>query len=166
MRHSLAVAAVVVTLIVTAAGFTVPAIPEPYTARHVAVQDLATDLAQWIAENSDFQPFEPPAIIFLSGRTIAEATSWPDKPDYEFKPIAAYTAGLIMLPDTFRLDRDESMLLHELVHHAQYLENRIYTCNAEREAEAYALQLKYVAAVGRGLVPSGMFLSLLQCGMP
>jgi len=47
--------------------------------------------------------------------------------------------------------RESSVLVHEMVHHVQSLAGRRYGCAAEREAEAYALQDRWLARSGESL---------------
>jgi hypothetical protein len=47
--------------------------------------------------------------------------------------------------------RESSVLVHEMVHHVQALSGRRYGCGAEREAEAYALQDRWLAQHGETL---------------
>jgi hypothetical protein len=44
-----------------------------------------------------------------------------------------------------------SILVHEMVHHAQNLSGRRYDCAGAREAEAYAVQERWLALHGRSL---------------
>jgi hypothetical protein len=62
-----------------------------------------------------------------------------------------------------------SVLVHELVHHLQASEGRRYACGGEREAEAYAVQARWLALFGETL--EGAFgidamtrLVLTRCG--
>jgi hypothetical protein len=47
--------------------------------------------------------------------------------------------------------RESSVLVHEMVHHVQSLAGRRYGCGAEREAEAYALQDRWLVRSGETL---------------
>ena len=47
--------------------------------------------------------------------------------------------------------RESSVLVHEMTHHVQSLAGRRYGCGAEREAEAYALQDRWLARSGETL---------------
>jgi hypothetical protein len=51
--------------------------------------------------------------------------------------------------DDLTLERDDQVLLHELVHHFQWMSDRQYDCPGAREAEAYEVQKSYAEAVGQ-----------------
>ena len=74
------------------------------------------------------------------------------------KPIALFDTRdhVIMLPDDFdeKKIRDQSILLHELVHYMQWkleLYPKNYTCRQQTEFEAYDLQEKFLAERGLDL---------------
>jgi hypothetical protein len=48
-------------------------------------------------------------------------------------------------------ERERSVLVHEMAHHLQNLAGRTFGCAAEREAEAYALQDRWLARSGSSL---------------
>ena len=51
--------------------------------------------------------------------------------------------------DDLTLEHDDQVLLHELVHHFQWMSDRQYDCPGAREAEAYEVQKSYAEAVGQ-----------------
>ncbi len=81
-----------------------------------------------------------------------------DKEDAILKPLALYDTikEIIYLPAKWNPDniKDQSILLHELVHYMQW-KNKIYPkqygCRAETEKEAYDLQEKFLAESGMDL---------------
>ena len=52
---------------------------------------------------------------------------------------------------TGKTPAETSALLHELVHHLQYIASRRYRCPEEREAVAYRAQQKWLAMFGETL---------------
>jgi len=108
--------------------------------------EKAEELAQWIDDNSDFGPMtRHPAYVFLPFDKlqytffVGNGMKYPSEGGYLIA--AAYLDGIMFLPDTFDLQSNENMekLLHELVHHLQFIEGRRYPCNAAAEREAYDL---------------------------
>ena len=81
-------------------------------------------------------------------------------------------ARTILLPEgwTGESPAEMSVLVHEMVHHAQNVAGRRFACPAEREAEAYAVQERWLALFGETL--EGAFgidpmtrLVLTRCGL-
>jgi hypothetical protein len=69
--------------------------------------------------------------------------------------VALYLPGhqTILLADDWNASSvtDRSVLVHELVHHADALSGREVPCPAEREALAYRVQAGYLARHGESL---------------
>ncbi len=63
------------------------------------------------------------------------------------RPQAVYTAGTVYL-DSDRWDPEEptqlSLLVHELVHHAQYFMRGNWPCSNAKEGQAYTLQNRWL----------------------
>jgi hypothetical protein len=77
----------------------------------------------------------------------------------------------IHLPEGWTGDspRERSVLVHEMAHHLQNLAGRRFACAAEREAEAYALQDRWLAQSGSSLesafeIDALTLLVLTRCG--
>jgi hypothetical protein len=129
--------------------------------------DRVDELVTWIGENSDY-PGELrryPPVAFLPRATLNYLY-------YEGAGIAyngqeqvqaLYVEGMMFLSDDFTLGKHDYVLLHELVHHLQYEQEREFACMAEREREAYELQIKFVEETGRGEKPSPLFMVMLRC---
>lgn len=120
--------------------------------------ERAEELAQWIADNSDFEPMPyHPAYIFLPEETIHYVYYEASGIGYDGQKgwiVAMYTNGMMFLPDTTDLSReyDQSVLLHELVHHFQFIEDREYDCPAASEKAAYDIEDKWRKE--RGMPPA------------
>ena len=117
----------------------------------------AERLAQWITENSDYGPLKKhPAYITVEPKTLLYIY-YNDAPDGFVEGVNYADIGAIYLPHTmllqtgFDLERDAYILLHELVHHFQMESGRAFACIGAQEAEAYALQNKYVEETGTGV---------------
>jgi hypothetical protein len=64
---------------------------------------------------------------------------------------ALYVPDLVVIDDAFWNAADlrvQSFLVHELVHHAQYVSGRLYVCQRAKEWEAYHLQNLWLAQHG------------------
>jgi hypothetical protein len=114
----------------------------------------AEKLAAWIDDRSDFgaMPFHP-AYIFvpkddLKYITYQSAGIDPDSVGGTFEILASYYHGVMWLSEDFDIVTDAPILLHELVHHLQFIEGRVYSCSQEQELEAYDLHNRYARETG------------------
>lgn len=87
---------------------------------------------------------------------------------YAGRPQAAYLPGTVYL-DSLRWDAEEStqlsLLVHELVHHAQmFMPNRHWACPQAKEAEAYTLQNRWLEQHGHyPFVNAGWIQRMASC---
>ena len=86
--------------------------------------------------------------------------------------VGAYLPGRITIsPSVWDAQNDkvgiiaaQSYVVHELVHHAQFLSGRTYSCHAAKEREAYTLQNKWLAEHGHApLVDAGWIDRMSAC---
>jgi hypothetical protein len=125
------------------------------TNRHAAIDpDLAADLMAWASRLSgltDLEPRRPPALVPLPPQDI-EAQVCPDSPAGCRSLVAVYDTDRHRVLYRSSLDMrdptDQSFIVHELVHHLQYLHRGpaiFATCPAivQSEREAYAAQNLY-----------------------
>lgn len=80
---------------------------------------------------------------------------------------ATYVPGMIFLDhqswDPTNI-REKSYLLHELVHHAQFLSKRSYPCHRAQEEEAYRLQNQWLIENGeRPIVSESWIREMSRC---
>ncbi|MGM9491740.1 hypothetical protein [Ideonella sp. YS5] len=140
----------VMVLTAAAAASAVPA-----DDRHAAIDDeLAADLMAWASRLSglaDLQPGRPPALVPLSAGDIA-AEVCPDSPTGCRSLVAVYDTDRHRVLYRSSLDMrdptDQSFIVHELVHHLQFLhrgESIFASCQAvvETERQAYSAQNRY-----------------------
>jgi hypothetical protein len=140
---------------------------------------LALSVAAWVTEATGLPlPATMPEIHFASPRDIpalmaAVAPSSGSGSGSEI--VAFYNAPerAIVLPAgwTGESPAELSVLVHEMVHHAQTSAERRFACPAEREREAYDAQTRFLALFGTDLTREfgmdRMFLLVATtCGMP
>lgn len=139
------------------------AAPPPETEFKQRVEELV----RWISSKSNYPAKlrQMPEFVFLPPQTIRQAFSRSalGYSDQSSSIRAVQVKGTIYLPDTFKLGTDDYMLMHELVHHIQDESGMKFGCLAEREREAYALQMQYVEETGTGEAPNDMFMLMLRC---
>ena len=127
----------------------------------------------WISQATGWAVPDIPKYVFLSVPEMTKTAYECEKPSIEnehicsmddqdiigsdalMKPLALYDTRneTIMLPLTFDIDspKDQSILLHELVHYIQW-HNKLYPakydCRQHTEKEAYDLQEKFLLESG------------------
>lgn len=78
---------------------------------------------------------------------------------------AVYSGGTMILRDDFDIDTMSHVLLHELVHHVQFMSGRAFECPQAMEWEAYDIMDKYIEATGVGEKTDPLFKMLMTCKM-
>jgi hypothetical protein len=113
----------------------------------ISEQQMAP-LAEWIAHQTGVTIEVLPAAI-ASDRKLEKALRLEDA--QHAGAAGAYIPGRIILSNQIwdpSSPQAQSYLLHELVHHAQFLSGRNYPCHAAEEREAYTLQSKWLVEHG------------------
>ena len=142
-------------LVLAAAAVGLGAGEPPGPGPHAAIDaGLAADLMRWASRLSgleDLAPGQPPALVPLTPKDI-EANVCPASPNGCRSLVAVYDTVSRRVLYRSSLDMrdptDQSFIVHELVHHLQYLhrgEAIFATCAAtlESERQAYAAQNLY-----------------------
>ena len=125
---------------------------------------LVNELLAWVSAQSGYYPPAPPVVIasrekFVqlmrrTGGRIGNAR-------------AMYIPGMVVLDNNTWDMHDPmqvSLLVHDLVHHAQLYSGKTYPCRAAKEQEAYTLQNKWLAERGAGFFASAAWIErVAQC---
>lgn len=105
-------------------------------------------LISWIVAQSHLTFHETPPINLIPSEEIQKRYTDPTS----FQIVAFYSVKdrTIYLPDSWQPNalRDRSILLHELVHHLQYLNHVKVTCESEHEFRAFKLQAAWLSEQG------------------
>jgi hypothetical protein len=135
---------------------------------------LATAVAAFVAVALD-APLPPlPEIVHAAPERMQALRHGHAAPPATLDVVALYDdeARTILLPEGWAggSPAEMSVLVHEMVHHLQNVSGRRYACPAEREAEAYSVQERWLALFGETL--EGAFaidpmtrLLLTRCGI-
>jgi hypothetical protein len=156
------------------------ALPASASADGQAVPDpLALAIAAWVSEATGLpMPASLPEIRFAAPQDMGplmHAAALSPMGDGAPEIVAFYDtpAQAIYLPSgwTGSTPAELSVLVHEMVHHAQAEAGRRFACPAERERQAYDAQTHWLALFGSDLSREfgmdRMFLLLATtCGMP
>lgn len=125
---------------------------------------LVRELLAWVSAQSGYHPPGPPVVIAsrekfvqLMRKTGARLSN----------ARAMYIPGMVVL-DNISWDAQDpmqlSLLVHDLVHHAQLFSGKTYPCRAAKEHEAYTLQNKWLAERGAGFFASDAWIErMAQC---
>jgi hypothetical protein len=112
---------------------------------------LIAVLTAWIVAKTGLSAVEPPKIEFAPPVRMSEIAFGPKvAPSPLLRALYSQPAGTVYLRkewDASKL-RDQSELLHELVHRFQFVHNLPYGCGAEREKLAYELQIAWLREQG------------------
>jgi hypothetical protein len=125
----------------------------------VPVQELVGAIATWLAAELDFPPPGAlPRIEFASSEQLSTLRHAGITSEATYDPgntVAVYNDRdkTIYLPQgwTGRTAAELSVLVHEMVHHAQHAAAQKFACNEAREEVAYQAQQRWLAMFGRDL---------------
>ena len=127
-------------------------------------------LIAWIAMQAHWTILDAPPIRLIPSEEIQKLFTAEDPTGVNIGAFYSEKDDTVYLPDSWRSNklRDRSILLHELVHHLQYLNRVKATCPGEFEWQALHLQVDWLSEHGiedpfelMGLSP--LFLMLPQC---
>jgi hypothetical protein len=109
---------------------------------------LIAMLIAWIAAHSTMAAAGPPDIHFVP-KPAMNALYFRDQGKREAFQVEGFylpDKSTVYLPDSWRLTdlRDQSILLHELVHHLQAVNKVHMSCPQALERQAYQLQLEWL----------------------
>jgi hypothetical protein len=137
--------------------------------REDTMDALVLSLVAWIAASTGLIVSEPPRIAFVPVRHFqqqfhsgegAQAKPEATMPNHQkthatekFFSVQGFylrATATVYLPETWQLTalRDQSTLLHELVHHAQRLNKVGAACPGQLERQAYDLQVAWLREQG------------------
>jgi uncharacterized protein DUF6647 len=110
------------------------------------VDALVAALIAWIVGKTGLTAPEPPRIIQISIEQMAEMTGGTARPQAIYK---AKERTIYLRPD-WTPDNllNKAILVHELVHHVQNMNNVPLPCERAAEADAYHLELGWLREQG------------------
>ena len=129
----------------------------------------AQTIADWIVANSRYsEKVSLPAFVLLPRATINYIFYSQMVGGYQGQDCinALYVPHIMLLAEDFELAECSDTLVHELVHHFQFVTGTAFRCTAEAEREAYELQAQRSRETGVGVPPSPLFLRRLTCDNP
>lgn len=125
---------------------------------------ITVPMMQWVAAYTGVNVATIPDIV-ASRELLVSKIGHPQRQSALAR--ALYVPNLVVIDDEFWNAADirvQSFLVHELVHHAQYVSGRVYACHRAKEWEAYRLQNLWLAQ--HGLPPAvdeGWIAQMAQC---
>lgn len=117
---------------------------------------LLTAIVTWLSVNFDLPPnYDHPSVRFLPVTQIAQIRNGMGDLRYGREVVALYddTTRTIYLANdwTGRTPAELSILVHEMVHHLQNVNDRQYACPALREKQAYDAQDAWLRLFSKNL---------------
>ena len=127
------------------------------------LDDRVKELLPWVAEKTGYKAEQVKVtVIRVEPRTIT-SIAYGIRQDNGPEPEAVTAGATIFLPTSFRLGRNDDVLVHELVHVLQYANDARFRCRSEQEKQAYETQSAYVEEAGIGTKPDPFAVFLLHC---
>ncbi len=134
-----------------------------------AFVEKLVEIARWIAARTDYpQGIAPPAIVLVPRATLNYVFYSQMVGGYQGQTCinAVYLPHVLMLAEDLKDTDCSDTLVHEMVHHFQFVTGRAFRCTAEAEREAYELQADWSHETGVGQPPSRLFMRRLTCDNP
>lgn len=110
---------------------------------------LIFSLMVWIATLSGLVvPLRPPHVSFVTAEQMSDIQC--DGQCDDTAPLALHLQGVIYLRKSwsFMSIKDISVLVHELTHYVDYMNEVPYECISQWEKHAYSVQRTYVESAG------------------
>ena len=114
------------------------------------MKEILIGLLLWIGSNSHYNTNIPaPTVIFMNEQEMNKVYYKGQEPVGELHGFYNLEQDVIILKDTWdrRNPWDLSILLHELVHYVQDMNDIQFQCNMEMEKMSWPLQQKYLIEV-------------------
>jgi hypothetical protein len=120
------------------------------------VGTLATAIAAWTATALGQPVPELPRIDFADSRAMAQLRYGPQAGSMAALKVEALYDDIgrtILLPHgwTGATPAEQSVLVHEMVHHLQNVAGRTFPCSGAREKEAFEVQARWLSRFGQRL---------------
>lgn len=108
--------------------------------------NIVADLIAWVATRTGWTVRAAPSIRIVPYTELVKIYSGGKGTDYHVESLYSETDHTIYLPDSWHSNdlRDRSLLLHEIVHHLQYLNSVKAICSSEFEWQALELQVTWL----------------------
>lgn len=109
-------------------------------------------LTEWVAEQMSVPSHSVPSVRLVSENSMADVLHRTNQSDFR-KVFAVYSNGTIYLTEDWTGDTlgEQSILVHEIVHYLQDVNDLPSACPAEREKDAYTIQNKWLREHGFSL---------------
>ena len=135
------------------------------------MKEILIALMLWIGANTDYNINVPlPTVAFIKQVEMEKLYYGERTQEGELYGFYNLKNNVIILPDTWNSAKpfDLGLLVHEIIHYLQDVNNIQYRCTAEMEIDAWPLQKQYLANVhGYHWEYNGLWhLMISQCQNP
>lgn len=115
----------------------------------IGIEEIVAPLVSWIIAKTGWAAGGPPLLRFISDEDLANRFAGGNN-NAHIEALYSHKDHIIYLPLGWNKNnlRDRSALLHELVHHLQYLNKVEASCASEYEMDAYKLQIDWLHEQG------------------
>ena len=117
---------------------------------NIFMKSVIAALMLWISANTNYQTnFNPPRIVQMSQAALEQKYYQGKANDSHLHAFYSPLNETIYINKEFDVNDpfNQSILLHEILHHVQFKNGVKYRCIAELEQEAYPLQQQYLLEV-------------------
>jgi hypothetical protein len=111
---------------------------------HVFTQRVI-EIAEFVRQATGYKTKGLPVVFFRS-RDVLNRLHYGKDFDGQDSVQAVAVGNVIFLHSDFKMGVDDYTIAHELTHFMQNASGKLYTCNGEKEVEAYHVQDIYLAA--------------------
>lgn len=138
-----------ILLLILAMGYSAPVLADVEDGTHIS-SAIVQPLIAWVEKETGTHI--PRAPIVIASRTRFSLELEHSHEPHAGRPQSGYVPGTVILDNTQWDPEDPtqmSLLVHELVHHAQlFMKNKRWACANEKETQAYTLQNKWLEEHG------------------
>lgn len=136
------------------AAFVTLVIPVSLRAKepHLLPASVVSTAQRWVEHKMGVSHSYPPPAVVISQQALEHGGHFhKDLARHDETIVGLYVPGAVVLsPDVWNPYSKPavSYLIHEIVHHIQFMSGRRFACEDEREIEAYRLQNAWLAELG------------------
>jgi len=115
------------------------------------MKEILIALMLWIGANTNYNTDVPLPSIEFKSQIEMENLYYGERPKREGELYGFYNIAkdVIVLPDTWDKNKpfDLGLLVHEMIHYLQDVNNIQFNCTAEMEVDSWPLQKQYLESV-------------------
>ena len=127
------------------------------------IDDRVRELLPWVAEKTGYKAEQVKVTVIRVEPSTINSIAYGIGKEEGPEPEAVTAGATIFLPTGFQLGKNDDILVHELTHVLQYVNDARFRCRSEQEKQAYETQSAFVEETGIGTKPDPFAVFLLHC---